>query len=157
MVHSHFLDKVHYEALSYMWGSEDCPLQIELNGTTIEAKNNLWRALKHIYQTDSVRILWIDALCINQNDINERNHQVSQMGRIYESAIGVLAWLGLSDDSSSLAMKCLFEFGLRFKGLRKMNQKDLSREPGFLWINGDEITAISLFCTREYWSRLWII
>lgn len=127
----------------------------QLNGTIVEVRNNLWQALKHIRLAGSVRTLWIDALCINQQDISERNHQVSQMGRIYESAVGVLAWLGLLDDWSVMATTYLSKFEI------KLNERDLST-PKALWhqlpvFDDGEMLAICSFCTRDYWSRLWII
>jgi hypothetical protein len=112
MVHSNLLDNIQYESLSYMWGSKVSPLQIQVNGAMVDVKDNLHQALKRIRLAETVRVLWIDALCINRDDINERNHQVSQMGRIYEKATGVVAWLGLLDHSSMTAMKYILDFRL---------------------------------------------
>ena len=105
--------------------------------------------MKYIRLNEQVRVLWIDALCINQQDVSERNHQVSQMGRIYQSATGVLAWLGLLDDSSIVAIEYLSEFGMELEELRRLNTDafDIYKK----------IKAITSFCTRDYWSRLWII
>jgi hypothetical protein len=77
LLNSTLFDKPQYEALSYMWGRKESPLQIELSGSIVEVRNNLWQALNHLRHAQTTRILWIDALCINQDDANERNHQVS--------------------------------------------------------------------------------
>jgi hypothetical protein len=157
MLHSRFLDKVHYEALSYMWGTQDSPQCIRLNGTVVEVRNNLWQALKHIRHTDTVRIIWVDALCINQHDINERNHQVAQMGRVYESATGVMAWLGLSTDSSDIATRYLSKMAPNFRELGETDKDEWPRGHKTPLPDRHEIVALSSFCNREYWSRLWII
>jgi hypothetical protein len=154
VAHAKFLDKTEYEALSYMWGNEDSPLPIQLYGTILKVRNNLWQALKHIRLPRFVRILWIDAICINQEDLRERNHQVSQMGRIYENAIRVVAWLGLSDDSSRIAMNYIRDFR---KGTPESKPGEPRRRQFPLIMDSNTISAISSFCTREYWTRLWII
>jgi hypothetical protein len=88
-----------------MWGAEDSPLQIELNGAIVEIRNNLWQALHQLRHTVKTQTLWVDALCIDQDDTSERNHQVSQMGRIYQNIQYVVAWLGTHGELSKVAMK----------------------------------------------------
>ncbi|KAF8856327.1 HET-domain-containing protein, partial [Acephala macrosclerotiorum] len=55
---------------------------------------NLYWALWHLRHENRTRVLWIDTLCINQEDEKEKNHQIRQMGRIFERAGVVVAWLG---------------------------------------------------------------
>ena len=89
-----------YEALSYRWGVPDyLDLKIHLNGTLVTVRRNLWVALHYLQNCIlSDRALWVDALCIHQEDEKERNHQVSFMGEIYKQAEVVLAWLGEPSD-----------------------------------------------------------
>jgi len=82
-----------YEALSYTWGSSGTDIHIELDGQDSSIRPNLAYALAALRRSEP-RVLWVDALCINQNNIHERNHQVEQMGEIYRQARRVLAWLG---------------------------------------------------------------
>ncbi|PMD27086.1 hypothetical protein NA56DRAFT_684547 [Hyaloscypha hepaticicola] len=82
-----------YEALSYTWGSSGTDIHIELDGQDFSIRPNLAYALAALRRSES-RVLWVDAFCINQNNIHERNHQVEQMGEIYRQARQVLAWLG---------------------------------------------------------------
>jgi hypothetical protein len=82
-----------YEALSYTWGSSGTNVQIELDGQDVSIRSNLAYALAALRNSET-RVLWVDALCINQYDIHERNHQVRQMGEIYRQSRKVLAWLG---------------------------------------------------------------
>jgi hypothetical protein len=74
-----------YEALSYTWGSSGSDVKIEVDGQVISVRPNLAYALAALRDSEP-RILWVDALCIDQHNIEERNHQVGQMGEIYRQA-----------------------------------------------------------------------
>ncbi|OBS22634.1 hypothetical protein FPOA_08967 [Fusarium poae] len=82
-----------YEALSYTWGEEDASVRIHLNGKEFLVRPNLAYALAAL-RVSEPRVLWVDALCINQQDTTERNHQVGMMGGIFRRAERVLVWLG---------------------------------------------------------------
>lgn len=58
--------------------------------------SNLYPALQHLRSQNEDRILWIDAMCIDQADDSERGHQVVQMGQIYANVVFVRIWLGLA-------------------------------------------------------------
>lgn len=73
-------NNIRYEALSYCWGSPEITDHITINNRSVEIRINLWWALIHLREVHNDRILWVDALCINQNDTRERNHQVGLMG-----------------------------------------------------------------------------
>ncbi|VTT67571.1 unnamed protein product [Fusarium fujikuroi] len=91
-------DKIDYEALSYAWGSSEDKATIRINRTLIQVTQNLKEALTYLRHESKPRSLWIDAICINQSDVDERNSQVRLMGSIYSSASCVISWLGLKDD-----------------------------------------------------------
>ena len=74
--------EIEYEALSYVWGDTDDKRVIEVQGHRMEITRNLESALRHIRDEGKTRRLWVDALCINQGDTKERNHQVGFMGAI---------------------------------------------------------------------------
>lgn len=88
-----------YTALSYSWATEngdDTPRhEIAISGMSKSIGTNLFVALTRLRLQDSPRLIWIDALCINQDDVPERNAQVRQMWEIYARAEEVVAWLGL--------------------------------------------------------------
>ncbi|KAJ8126832.1 hypothetical protein O1611_g6807 [Lasiodiplodia mahajangana] len=88
---------VKYEALSYVWGDPDVTKPISVNGDSLQVTVNLRSALRHLRRTNKSRILWVDAICIDQSDPDERAYQVSFMGDIYRSAKRVIIWLGQSD------------------------------------------------------------
>ncbi|OQD66040.1 hypothetical protein PENPOL_c005G03019 [Penicillium polonicum] len=85
-----------YKALSYEWGSCDNKETIFLNGCEFKVWRNLYNALCHLRSPKEDLVLWIDQLCINQNNLTERGHQLRKMSQIYRSAHGVVLWLGLS-------------------------------------------------------------
>src|SRR6266576_2594252 len=83
-----------YEALSYTWGGTETSKCIKINGRRLGVTENLYCALWHLRSQDIDRILWVDAVCINQDDLNERSVQVQRMRNIYASARTILAWTG---------------------------------------------------------------
>jgi hypothetical protein len=83
-----------YEALSYTWGESIFSETLNIGNKTVNITKNLARALLY-YQLDrGPRLLWIDAVCINQENFQEKGQQVGLMGNIYSKASRVLIWLG---------------------------------------------------------------
>ncbi|KAK0611705.1 heterokaryon incompatibility protein-domain-containing protein [Immersiella caudata] len=92
-----------YSALSYAWqvGFEPTPLRtIICNDREVQIGENLFDALQRIRHVTSSRMIWADALCINQEDVEERSMQVAKMGDIFHGAYEVLVWLGLEGTPS---------------------------------------------------------
>ena len=127
-----------YEALSYVWGTASDRADIQCNGELVSITQSLAEALLHLRSDTDERPLWIDQLCINQEDPAERSQQVTMMGDIYSSARIVLVWLGPSDDETGTVWILLqkvselqhFEahevYGLAHKKQRPL-QKEVSR------------------------------
>lgn len=103
-------DKSHvdFEALSYTWGSPDEAVDIFLREGesyfTLSATKNLAEALPYLRYKDKARLLWIDAICVNQKDIPDRNYHDSRMADIYSKARRVIVWLGPESDDSRTAI-----------------------------------------------------
>jgi hypothetical protein len=102
-----------YNALSYVWGNYASTTTvapaIQLDGNSFLVTPNLYSALLHLRPpmgSDAMR-LWVDAVCINQNDLIERNSQVAMMRDIYASAAQVTIWLGEEDEDSDIAFDSL--------------------------------------------------
>lgn len=91
-----------YEAVSYCWGDKTHPQPLLCENSIIWATQNLFDALQQMRLKDRTRILWADAICINQDDPLEKNWQTRMMADIYGDAEQVLAWLGGSKDHSEL-------------------------------------------------------
>jgi hypothetical protein len=83
-----------YEAVSYAWGDSPNRLKIYLNGSPFCTGHNLFQCLDNIRYDNRVRVLWVDALCINQADTAEKSMQIEVMAQIYQSASSTLIWLG---------------------------------------------------------------
>lgn len=105
-------DPPSYTALSYTWGKlADGLVTILINGRKFEAQTNLARALDSLYQDLNHGWLWVDAVCINQKDEQEKAWQLEQMVSVYETAALVLVWLGPAQNESDLAIEKLRELG----------------------------------------------
>lgn len=83
-----------YESLSYVWGSSERTHAIECDGQDRSITASLFSALKRLRLRDQPRRLWVDQLCINQDDLVERSQQVEFMNKTYANANRVLVWLG---------------------------------------------------------------
>ena len=87
-----------YEALSYVWGDPSLTEQINTNGSTLAITKSLHTALQYLRKDSAPRVIWVDALCINQLDIHERSSQVGMMGDIYRQALEVHIWFGEAEE-----------------------------------------------------------
>ncbi|KAF2246892.1 HET-domain-containing protein [Trematosphaeria pertusa] len=140
-----------YNALSYEWGRPDTEdYIIQINDFSVPVRKNLYFALLSIRgksaDESTTMTIWIDAVCINQKDIRERNAQVGMMGSIYAGAATVVVWLGPASEDSDAAfdfIHCAFRS-------HNWSAKDASPDdPG--------LRAFTKLPDRSYWSRLWII
>jgi hypothetical protein len=124
-----------YEALSYVWGSKETPCRAQVNDRPFSIGKNLECALRHLRYLDRNRVLWIDALCIDQANMSERSSQVQLMGYVYRNASAVAIWLGPGDSDEEKVI---------------MNTKDY---------NGWDMQAIELLgriCERPWFRRVWV-
>jgi Heterokaryon incompatibility protein (HET) len=89
-------DKPVFEALSYVWGNPEDTDPINVDDAEFQATKNLIKALKRLRSSNGSRTIWVDAVCINQKDFDERAQQVGIMHLIYEKASSVQVFLGES-------------------------------------------------------------
>lgn len=135
-----------YTALSYCWGNGAKEKKIQLNGREFRITNELHTALLHLLESKvwfdhegskgkETRVLWIDAICINQEDNAEKTHQVNLMPYIYSCAAEVLVWLGSSTPETDVGMNGIATFGnvLLQAGLERIKFADLEH-----WQNWDD-------------------
>ncbi|KAK4158727.1 HET-domain-containing protein [Cladorrhinum sp. PSN259] len=159
-----------YEALSYTWGdagvSEFAAIEGAADGGGVRRlgiRQNLASALRHLRQPTDPRVLWIDAICINQDDIPERNQQVKRMMEIYTLARRVIAWLGNGDESSERALEALRHVGSQ---LRSTKSGRVIAAPGAaeprLWRNDtppsftpDIWHSVLELVERQWFYRIW--
>lgn len=83
-----------FEALSYVWGDVSKTTPIQIANAIGDIGQNLRSALLHLRYENRPRTLWVDAVCINQKDLDECSSQVAMMGDIYSKATRVVVWLG---------------------------------------------------------------
>lgn len=139
-----------YKALSYTWGAPEHSKTISLQGTTVSVRENLWQALRHLRSSEKELRLWIDAICINQTNIPERNQQVSRMGTLYGLTEEVIVWLGPESDDSHVAMSFISKGPDDPGGLKTLDVFSQA-------IHDSEFNAVLRLTEREYWRRIWVI
>lgn len=180
-------DNVAYEALSYAWGtSKDAQSLPAVAGPCPPVNSNLLSSLRHLRYSDRTRRLWIDALCIDQSDLEERGQQVRLMGNIFSTANRVVVWLGEEYDRSDQAFSSLMQlydrsWKSRFwyvtwskkEGGRSIRRQFVARTLGQLvasiiagldvWtldnfdIEEMDWSAIRSLLQRSWFHRLWVI
>ncbi|OOF96413.1 hypothetical protein ASPCADRAFT_206608 [Aspergillus carbonarius ITEM 5010] len=96
-----------YEALSYTWGSDIKLQSISINRLSLPVTENLHTALSYLRDHQLQRTLWVDAVCINQDDEKEKSKQISFMRAIYAQADRVVVWLGPPEDNGDNALEVI--------------------------------------------------
>ncbi|KAK1725084.1 heterokaryon incompatibility protein-domain-containing protein [Colletotrichum acutatum] len=147
--------RARYEALSYTWADSSGdstrrrPMFIGPYWDIIPITRNCEDALRSVRLVGgSSRSVWVDSLCINQDDADERNAQVALMPEIYATAIGVLAYLGPASDDSDRALSAIF------KSMSHQNCGHNGREKKACV---DCETPIRMLLDRPYFRRLWVM
>ncbi len=101
-----------------------------IDGNVCDVRENLSWALYHLRLTDRPRIFWIDALCINQEDTKERNHQAGQMDRIYRDAKLVAVYVGRETEEDAQAMEYISKSIMNAFTSKNSSAKDIARSSG---------------------------
>jgi hypothetical protein len=159
-------DSIPYEALSYTWGGTKMSKSVQIDGRVLGVTANLYSALYHLRSSDEDRILWVDAICIDQIDLRERGHQVAQMGQIYSRADRVVIWLCPSTEDIDILLDCLKQ--LERVGKRewhisdnrwkeawaKLQSKFMIR---YLRCMSRQCTGLQALLDQSWFRRVWII
>ncbi|KAH6611884.1 heterokaryon incompatibility protein-domain-containing protein, partial [Boeremia exigua] len=139
-----------YTAVSYVWGDDSCLRSIAINGVVVQVRNNLWQFLHQMRQDSHTGYLWIDALCIDQKNLEERSSQVAIMGKIYSGAANVFVWLGAATEASEeerllgTVSLCFLEPNgvLAVKRNRRIHQHSKN--------------LLARLSKHVYWTRVWV-
>lgn len=144
-----------YIALSYTWGDPDDKQRISLNGKDLEVTKNLHVALRYLRRPTEPIALWIDAICINQSDDDERTHQVKQMLDIYKRAAQVYIWMGegIENMDAAISLMTRAKYYMSPDGMGLEGLVDLAQSR---W-RSDAWKAVAELLQRPWWSRAWII
>ncbi|KAH6849524.1 heterokaryon incompatibility protein-domain-containing protein [Alternaria alternata] len=141
-----------FEALSYTWGDVRDVKSIILNGVRKDVSKNLESALRALRDLQETRLgmhYWVDSLCINQEDEEERNEQVKRMRGIYRRARAVVVWLGQEESTDKIAVQTMWHL------CRNPCIENTLELPKDLRLDG--WPALFAFAQKPYWNRAWII
>jgi hypothetical protein len=166
---------VQYQALSYAWGEPEFPKSLHVlpadgapPARAINITENLHSALQNLRRPDKTLMLWVDAVCIDQANISERNSQVSNIPQTYAEAAGVLVWLG-TDDVQQDGRLCI-GFFTELAALIASDPDRGQRDDRGSWrkrfkinqtvstfLDSAQPRPIATFLARPWFRRRWII
>jgi hypothetical protein len=148
-----------YQAISYTWGSATEKRLINLNKCRFEVPEIVYELLKDRSSWTNEPVIWIDSICINQQDNTDKDSQVRLMRDIYKNASDVLVWLG-NPRNADWAMTFIADINAEFKkstkavALEKIKQslwaKKCSHPLGY-----PPVVAFSSLLSHLYWKRVW--
>jgi hypothetical protein len=157
-------DAPSYDCLSYVWGTSSPDAYIWLGQHRFPVSENLWTALRCLQSEDKFRLVWIDFICINQDDLDEREAQVRIMYDIYQGAKQVLAYLGPEADGSEDIPDFINEILMAILNRRLQGRFD---DPGSQYtslgqsglpgLEDKRWEAFRKFLQRPWFTRVWII
>jgi Heterokaryon incompatibility protein (HET) len=160
-LHRYYLQTApEYYAISYAWGTEQRTTSVLCNLQTMTITPHVYEGLRCINSLygSSIRI-WIDSICINQDDNEEKAVQVKNMHEVYAGARAVLAWLGSSGNDSDLAMASIPAMYDSLKdetGPRCKFDEDLARLGLPPWKH-PVWCALGRLAVRPWFERLWVV
>lgn len=140
-------DDPEYDALSYYWGPPGRRESIHIDGQEVLIQMSLYTFLDVLCRNGQRSRVWVDSLCINQSQVDEKSWQVTMMADIYKHAAEVKAWIGNSDADSEYALFYM------------QNQELLvSLElPAISTIRAKVRESFRRVMMRPYWERLWVV
>ncbi|KAF2007282.1 HET-domain-containing protein [Amniculicola lignicola CBS 123094] len=171
-----------FKALSYTWGKGGFTQTIDASGADLKITETLEEAMKHIRHPTEPITLWIDQICINQQDDLEKSEQVAHMSHIYRNAEEVFVWLGPACDNSDLFMDAAstvgqwaYDFGMMdyykkenvsifMRIINKENPEDpktiefhdiLKRAVAL--IDEEVLVAMVKWHKRMWFTRVWVV
>jgi Heterokaryon incompatibility protein (HET) len=149
-----------YQALSYCWGDTKASAEIYCNNSPLGVTENLFSALCQLRHKRTPTTFWIDAICINQVDVEERNSQVRQMRKIFQRSQRTLIWLGKESDDSDAAMQLVKDL---VHASQKAAKSGIHRNVWYHTIDNipplysSVWRAFSTLLKRPWFYRTWII
>jgi hypothetical protein len=132
-----------YDALSYVWGDLVNPKSISIDTYNLAVTVNLHGALLRLRHRSIQRVLWVDAVCINQNNDSEKEQQIQIMAKIYALANRVVVWLGDATEDSDYALE-----EIRLAGGRTKSSNSSSPEM--------TQQAVLALLQRPWFRRIWV-
>jgi hypothetical protein len=145
-----------YEAISYVWGDAEPTKEIECNGKTLNITVNLHAAFQRIRLGDRPRILWADAICINQKDPDERSHHVAFMNIVYKQAKRVLVYMGKDPDGGANNVATLVqEHVKRMTGYKTITEMPVIESDPLL--DDHRWSSLKTLMKNKWFKRAWVM
>jgi hypothetical protein len=146
-----------YEALSYCWGSKETTDMISCGKNAYLSLNqSLSSALRQLRWIEEPRVLWADAICINQFDTEEKSFQVNMMRDIYRQAHRVLVWLG--EDRTGNTLRPLANLAKKLTEINNTSpQMDRVIKQKHIGFGDNHILMLSSLLKRPWFRRIWVI
>lgn len=140
-----------YETVSYAWGGENgdirrcCPVYLGEYWDVFLQTKNCWSLLQYLQPSRGIRVIWVDAICINQSNTSERNAQVTKMGDIYRHCLRVVVYLG--NDIARTARPTFAHYPAHppRRGFHEIS------------LNASVSTSLQNLLQFRYFSRVWVI
>jgi hypothetical protein len=149
-----------YHALSYVWRSEMTTRTVFLNKISFAVTPTVLAAINQLYCRVGIVLVWVDQICINQEDDDEKAEQVARMGEIYSKAEIVLIWMGTTADGSDvllnkmpLLLKAAQEARTHYEAATDFDLYKLTTPPTTEELWG----SLGLFYQRAWFHRLWVL
>ncbi|KAF7557155.1 hypothetical protein G7Z17_g945 [Cylindrodendrum hubeiense] len=142
-----------YLALSYAWQHDGGTQPVIFNNKTCQVSETVEQALRQLRHNQDTVYVWVDQICINQNNDEEKNYQVQQMRHTYSQAESVIAWIGMPFPDAEVLFQFLEQIGTAV--LREEWKTLTNAVDGFDLASMKD--AFRCFCQRPYWKRLWIM
>ncbi|CAG7559951.1 unnamed protein product [Fusarium equiseti] len=140
-----------WNCLSYTWGTQPPKEEILINSVSFPVRSNVYNFLRQA-QRQGLANLWIDSICINQSDIQERNIQVGLMSRIFGEAKLVIVWLGQTSPALERAFKLLdSSFEADTVTIRAAAGQPVCRQ-----LSPAECSSLFEACGAAIWTRRWV-
>ncbi|KAI4286773.1 MAG: hypothetical protein L6R35_003974 [Caloplaca aegaea] len=152
-------EPIWYTAISYVWGDPAFIMPITCNGRIFKTTQNLYTALRYLRRTDVTVNLWIDQICINQNDLDEKAQQVVLMSTIYKRAWNTVIWLGEETATSSSAHATLVAIkdALQYNTTEAITTADDFERLDLPSPESEAWRALGQLLSRPWFQRLWIV
>ncbi|KAK4896077.1 hypothetical protein LTR27_005934 [Elasticomyces elasticus] len=156
-----------YTALSYTWGDLSFKIPITVNGCPFMVTENLYAALETIRAPNEEVLLWIDAISIEQDNLDERSKHVIYMHIVYQQAVSVIVWFGRASEDSDVAFDQIEAICERCwpwpENEREMDGKFASAFESVVTArqhhraDHDPWKPLANLFTRPWWQRIWIV
>lgn len=154
-----------YETVSYVWGDPKELLTIIVNGAILDVPASAERAIRRLRTTHD-RVIWIDAVCINQTDDDEKDQQIPLMGQVYKKSCGNIVWLGKGQAWTAAAIGAI---NAMFSDIKKETNNSLRTFHQLLDLGPDhrysnsleqcphDIQALLAFYSNTWFRRIWCV